>query len=136
MTKSTISNKKFEKQIKKYLKKTRATGTKEIRRLSLFALGQLIKKSPVDEGVFRGNWNVGLNKTNISVDGDRRFREAIAEGNSVIGSIKSGDSIDLSNALPYAMRIEYGWSDQAPAGVVRVTQYELLGWLKKQNDKV
>lgn len=31
----------------------------------------------------------------------------------------------ISNNLPYAVRLEYGWSKQAPSGMVRVTLLEL-----------
>jgi hypothetical protein len=101
-------------------------------------------KSPVDEGTFRGNWNVGVNTIDDSVDDDaggNKTKYAVDEttfqrGNQVVGSIKSGDGINISNALPYAMRLEFGYSDQAPAGMVRTTEHELKNWLKKQNDKV
>ncbi len=34
---------------------------------------------------------------------------------------KAGDVIYLANSLPYIRRLEYGWSKQAPAGMVRGT---------------
>ena len=135
MAKSTVRNKQFEKQLRKFLKKAKKTGDIELRKLSLFALGQVIKKSPVDQGTFRGNWNVGLNNINLSIDPNRRESQALSDGKNKISSIKSGGKINISNALPYALRLEYGWSDQAPTGVVRVTQFELLGWLRKRNKK-
>jgi hypothetical protein len=38
-----------------------------------------------------------------------------------IGSWRWGEIIYLTNSLPYARRLEYGWSKQAPAGMVRIT---------------
>ena len=122
-------NRKFEKQLQKFLKKdVKEGGTKNIRKVALTALKLVVTKSPVDEGTFKGNWNVGINNVNLSVDPDRREPQAISEGLSVIGSFKTtlGSSINISNNLPYANRIEYdGWSDQAPIGVVRVSKIEL-----------
>ena len=137
-------NKDFQKQLKKYLKVVDQEGTKGIRRVSLQGLKMIMTKSPVDKGTFRGNWNVGINTIDDSVDedaGGNRKKYSVDDatlqrGNQVIGSIKSGDGINISNALPYAMMLEFGYSSQAPAGVVRTTEHELKNWLKKQNDKV
>ena len=139
-----LINKQFEKQLKKYLKVVKSTGTKEIRALSLEALKLVMRKSPVNEGTFRGNWQVGLNNINMSIEEDitnnasygRFDRKAFDRGNQVVGSLKSGDTVNVSNALPYANRLEYGWSDQAPIGMVRVTKIELTNWLKSRNKKV
>ncbi len=138
------NNAEFNKQLKKYLKVANKAGTKGVRSVSLQGLKMVMMKSPVDEGTFRGNWNIGVNTIDDSTDkgaGGNTAKytvdnETLQRGNKRIGSIKAGDGINISNALPYAMKIEHGHSDQAPAGVVRVTEYELKNWLKKQNDKV
>lgn len=139
-----LRNKDFEKQLKKYTKVVDKAGTKGIRRVSLQGLKMIMQKSPVDEGTFRGNWNVGINTIDKSTDEDAGGnktkysvdQEVFQRGGVVIGGVKIGDGINISNALPYAMRLEFGYSDQAPSGMVRTTQHELKNWLKKQNDKV
>ena len=77
-------------------------------------------------GRFRGNWQVTLN---APAAGDlERIDPAgaatIAEGVAAIVPAKFGATVYLVNNLPYALRLEYGWSTQAPAGVVRVTAAE------------
>jgi hypothetical protein len=142
--------KAFEKDIKKWTNKLEKNIVpKKIRGLGLQTLSMLMKKSPVDEGVFRGNWNVGVNikdrstkvpkkkkgkkkKANRNVIDPVKF----AEGEGRIGSVKLGDTINISNALPYAMRLEFGYSAQRPDGMVRTTIMELRFWLKKQNEKL
>lgn len=130
-------NKKFGKELKKYLKNVQKTGTKEIRGVGLQALKMVMIESPVDKGTFRGNWNVGIGGIDNSIDLTRRAPRALSEGKARLGSLKSGDKINISNALPYAMRLEFdGWSTQAPSGMVRITLIELTFWLKAKNKKV
>jgi hypothetical protein len=137
--------KAFNKDLMRFAKKTKnKTIPQSIRGMGLQALKMLMTKSPVDDGVFRGNWNVGINEIDDSIDdlaGSNNNRYALDsykfnEGSNRIGSVRVGDSINISNALPYAMRIEHGWSDQAPSGVVRTTLMELTFWLKAKNKKV
>lgn len=75
----------------------------------------VVSRSPVDTGRFKSNWNAALNSPDISIDK--------TEGGgftSVINSLKIGDKFYFTNNLPYALRLEYGWSDQAPGGMVRL----------------
>lgn len=43
----------------------------------------------------------------------------------------SGDTVTVSNPLPYAERVEYGYSTQAPAGMMRISLLEWDGLLEK-----
>lgn len=89
---------------------------------------RVIILSPVATGLFKNNWMVGMNspdhsttrfvaKTATGVRGGAVLRRAMAK----IRSMKIGDTIHFSNSLPYAWRLEYGYSRKAPAGMVRVT---------------
>ena len=49
---------------------------------------------------------------------------------SIKGQIP-GSVYYLTNNLPYARRLEYGWSNQAPRGMVRVTLREALRELRR-----
>ena len=145
MARNAINNRAFNRSLKRYIKNADKKGTKAIRGVGLQALKMVMTKSPEDEGTFRGNWNVGINTKATSID-SRYTNETnkgasdpikFAEGSGRIGSIKGGEIINISNALPYAMRLEFdGWSDQAPAGMVRLTLIELTFWLKAQNRRV
>ena len=138
------ANKDFERSLAKYVKKVDKVGTKGIRSVALTASKLLMTKSPVDEGVFRANWQVGVNTINRSVDMDAGGNQSkfsvdgstLSRHNSVIGSVDIGDSINISNSMPYAMRLEHGWSDQASAGMVTVTLIEIKNELDRQNKKV
>jgi len=82
----------------------------------------IIKSSPVREGRFRGNWYASgetpSSKKTLKTDKDGS-KTVSAATNKVLKQ-KDVSAFTLTNNLPYAERLEYGYSDQAPAGIVRV----------------
>lgn len=96
-------------------------------KMALDALNRVVMRSPVDTGRFRANWNVafGAQDTTITTQIDPSGQATIARGTAVIGSYNSDKIIWLSNSLPYANRLENGWSKQAPQGMVALTFAEL-----------
>lgn len=78
-------------------------------------------------GRFRGNWqlSIGSPATGILdlVDKDGSATKAAHAG--VIATAKAGGQFYLTNNLPYAIRLENGWSrNQAPLGMVAITVVE------------
>ena len=78
-------------------------------------------------GSLRGAWQATLNsplvgplQQHIDANGSK----TIAKANKVIKDMKIGDTFRLTNALPYARRVEFGWSSQAPQGMVRLSVAE------------
>lgn len=80
-----------------------------------------VKLSPVYTGAFRASWRVSFNDV----------RSDVTRGRSPIAPIRGasfrwptgfrlGDDVIVSNNQPYAELIEYGWSKQAPYGVLRL----------------
>tara|TARA_R100000951_G_scaffold113374_3_gene115249 strand:- start:2988 stop:3365 length:378 start_codon:yes stop_codon:yes gene_type:complete len=88
----------------------------ETRAVSIILLTGLTFVTPVDTGRAKGNWFVGVNKSNRDTEKERRLSQAIAEGNSKIGSARQLDypTIVLSNNLPYIEKLNDGHSKQAP----------------------
>tara|TARA_R110000803_G_scaffold95395_2_gene163355 strand:+ start:1931 stop:2308 length:378 start_codon:yes stop_codon:yes gene_type:complete len=89
---------------------------REARALGINLLNGLTRVTPVDTGRARGNWFVGINKSNRSIDQERKAAQAIIDGVSDITSSKFLDypEIVLSNNLPYIERLNDGYSLQAP----------------------
>lgn len=100
----------------------------------------LILKSPVGDpalwqskppkgyegGKFRANWQYGLGEIN-SVTTNLIDPDGGATLDKIVGSIPdeaSGKTHFLTNSLPYAIRLENGWSKQAPYGMVTLTAIE------------
>lgn len=74
-------------------------------------------------GRFKGNWQVSINREPTGETGliDPSGAQALSSGIAVAHTAIAGHTIYLQNNVPYAVRLEYGWSSQAPAGMVRIT---------------
>ena len=99
----------------------------------------MIMKSPVDTGRFKGNWQCGVGGINAA-GSDRKDTTPLGKYDNLGASLatevalkgwKPGQTINLTNSLPYAIRLEYGWSKQSPGGMVRLTVNEYADYLKK-----
>lgn len=101
-------------------------------KIAMEALTRVVMRSPVDTGRFRGNWTVSVDAPNdwTSETVDPGGQGAIQRGSVAIMGIEVPKVIYVQNNLPYANRLENGWSQQAPAGVVAVTFSELQAFLK------
>lgn len=84
-------------------------------------------------GRFRGNWQVSFEtgETGMLDLIDPTGASAKASGRQVIEAFHIGiGSIWLMNNLPYGPRLEYeGWSNQAPAGMVRISVTEFQAFV-------
>lgn len=82
----------------------------------------IIKSSPVREGRFRGNWFASGEKQSSkkTLKTDKDGSKTVANATNKVLKQKDVSAFTLTNNLPYAQRLEYGYSDQAPAGMVRV----------------
>jgi hypothetical protein len=91
--------------------------------VELFTL--VVSASPVDTGRFRANWHVEFGSPIYSVT--KMTGEAIARREvSKVSSYPTGSKVYLTNNLPYAGRLEHGWSAQAPTGMIRVSVAQIL----------
>jgi hypothetical protein len=75
----------------------------------------VIKGSPIDTRRFIESWNASLNVPDLSID-----RGAGAGLIPIANKLKIGDVFYFTNNQPYGLRLEYGYSDQAPNGMVRL----------------
>lgn len=73
-------------------------------------------------GRFKNNWQVGVGE--IDTDTSRppapNGSASLAAFGATIKGWKPGQTIWLTNSLPYAQKLEYGHSKQAPQGMVRI----------------
>ena len=111
------------------------TKIKEVRKTYAFALySSIVKKTPVDTGRARGNWNisVGHDDTIASTRTKPQYKSV-----DEVPKVEGDEPIYISNNLPYITKLEYGgypnppkkgngktvngYSKQAPEGMVGVT---------------
>jgi hypothetical protein len=101
-----------------FTKVVRKDVEKGVKRIALLVLRNLISISPIDTGRFRGNWVVGIGNKNNASYAKRTRSSAEKQGASRINQFKPFKTIFISNNLPYARRLNEGWSEQAPANFV------------------
>jgi hypothetical protein len=115
----------FSDDIRKFQRKTNLSMDVIVRKVVIDMSVALTRMSPVDTGRFRGNWMLGVGSPDAStieaVDPDGST--TVARITEAAGSVQAGGVVYITNSLPYARRLEYGWSKQAPSppGIVRVT---------------
>ena len=96
--------------------------------------GRILKRSPVETGRFRGNWQFTFNSPAMGQLANTSPPNA--ELMNAANNLEAGTVFYMTNNLPYAERLEFGYSNQAPAGMVRVTLQELEQVLQIEAGKV
>lgn len=97
------------------------------RAVGLQLLAGVVQKTPVDTGRARANWQVstGAPAGGLIEGVDPSGGEAIARGAAALAQVQPGETIYISNNLPYILPLENGHSRQAPAGMVALTLAEI-----------
>ncbi|EKT4568459.1 HK97 gp10 family phage protein [Pseudomonas putida] len=92
---------------------------KQARIIAMALLGEIVLRSPVDTGRFRGNTVVSIGSPVFSNSDtvDKTGSSTIAAGQAVLTGLKPYTVIYIQNNLPYAEKLENGHSKQAPNGV-------------------
>lgn len=128
-----MSNADFKRRFAALLQRVGDKADTVVRNSALDVLSAVVRRSPVDTGRFRGNWMTALQKIDTSTNApdDKSGASSLTRGQSVLGQFRPGQTIYLTNSLPYARRLEYGWSQQAPQGMVRLSVVEFDQYLKR-----
>lgn len=122
-----------ELKVSQWIERTMGDGgdaEQAVRRIVLEVWGRIIVRSPVDTGRFRANWIYSVNATVggvVQVSGTTEAPAAPAEP----PTLPAGQVLErvhfIQNNLPYARRLEDGYSSQAPTGMVALTLREFAG---------
>jgi hypothetical protein len=113
----------FTLDIQRFVDKAKGNIDLVVRKIALDMFSRVIMKSPVDTGRFKGNWQVAIGSIppgEIELK-DKSGEVVIEKVTAATLNLKAGDIIYLVNNLAYARALEYGWSKQAPSGMVRLT---------------
>ena len=130
-----MSNAAFRSNFSKILKKAGGNAEEVVRQAAILLQNNMIMKSPVDSGRFKGNWQCGIGGINSAITerkdttplGDYDHVGASLATEGVLKGWKPGQTINLTNSLPYARVLEYGRANgapgsmQAPNGMVRIS---------------
>lgn len=115
----------IENQIKAFKVKAMAQSEAKIKKAFLGLSTDIIMDTPVLSGRLRNNWFVSVNQGTDKTT-DETSNQALGRVNAI--KFKLGDTLYLTNNLPYAKRIEFdNWSAKAPSGMLR---RNLIRWEK------
>lgn len=99
-----------------------------IRKATFDLFKSVALKSPVDTGRFRANWNVSYGTADMTTTESTNQARALQQAQEAL-TLPTGGIVTMSNGLPYARRLEHGWSKQAPYGMVRYSVLEYRRFL-------
>lgn len=128
----------FALDVSKFVEKAKKNPEKVMRQVSIKLFSAIIKASPVDTGRFRMNWMASGGTPASGVTDATDKSGNIATGNATSFVLKATDwrEFTLTNNLPYAQRLEYGWSQQAPQGMVRTNISRFQQLINEEANKV
>jgi len=115
---------RFALDVSRFVGKARMT-MDDVVKGALYGIGgRVIKTTPMDSGRARGNWVVSMDNYQKTQTGvlDKTGEKSLDRIARQLEAFKAGktQSVFLTNTLPYIVMLEYGWSQQAPAGMVRL----------------
>lgn len=102
------------------------------RRLALDATNRVIQRTPVDQGRARASWSpiMTANHKPVEINGPDvtagAIRQGVGEGEFKQQRTPTGFGIVVTSGVPYIRRLEYGYSEQSPSGMVRISLFELM----------
>lgn len=111
----------FSTQLKQFADRT-VKEIDEVRAEATIMFGEaVINGTPVKTGLARGDWmsSEGSPLTTKS-ERPRPWVAAVAQLRSVARKIRGSAEFFFTNNQPHIHRLEYGWSDQAPNGMLRL----------------
>jgi len=116
--------------IRQLVDKCNADMTQVVRVATFNLFQSVINLSPVDTGRFRANWNMSYQEPDFGTSDTNDEGRGLQEAAKAL-TFSIGDVAYLCNGLPYAQRLEYGWSQQAPGGMVRISGADFKAYLKE-----
>jgi len=111
----------FSLQLDAFAAKVKVAPSKVVKRVAFDLFGRIVKRTPVDTGRARASWTIALNHADRTVQPPGRYNAP------KIGflDVKPGDSVVISNNLPYITALEDGHSRKAPLGMVKLSIEEV-----------
>jgi hypothetical protein len=113
----------FASELRRFANKTNQKMETAVKSALIRVGTSVVVKSPVDEGRFINNWLAayGTVDTSVSYSTDKSGQESIGRLKISVEGMNYKEVFYFTNSLPYAEKLEYGYSDKAPSGMVRVS---------------
>lgn len=113
----------FSLDLAKFIAHAEGNIDKALRQTVAIIAQELDARTPRDTGRLVANWQFGKYSPPTGIVNSVEL-SAGAVGNRIAAeaaTVKAGGEVWIVNNLPYAGRIEYGYSQKSPAGMVRIT---------------
>jgi len=117
-----------------------------VRKSTLDVTSAVVKRTPVDTGRLKGNWNASQNVVDLTTSAGANAARGQEQANKA-GAMEPGGVVFFANSLPYARVVEYGeypnppkkgkgktvggFSKRSPQGMVRVSAAEFDDYVRK-----
>lgn len=122
----------FAQGVAAFRAKVKAEADARSRKVILELFRRVIERTPVLTGLARGSWSVNVGPA-PAWDGpggeDKSGEVTLETASGRVLQVKAGDVVWLANGLPYIHALEYGSSQQAPQGMVRISAAEFTSLL-------
>ncbi len=122
----------FKKDLRKLSQKLDINIDVLLKKIVFDVFDGVVSKTPVDTGRARGSWVIGIGTINPEVlppkkKGTSPYAPQTAYRRNFGKELGMNQNTVayISNSLPYIIYLEEGTSDQAPAGMVKLTLEEL-----------
>ena len=137
----------FSTDLDKFIEKAGKNADAVIRKVVLDIGAELVEMSPVGDGSswispppagysggrFRSNWSHSVGNASTNQYDTTSASDSMDRITSSLPMKASGLVHYITNNLPYAQRLEDGWSKQAPVGMVSITATKFQSFI---NDAV
>lgn len=124
-----VETKVFNAHIKDFAKKSNLSTGIIIKKFAFDLLARIIRKMPVLFGQARGGWYAAFEALGGSGPRTGTVEEAkgISQGSFIDQTKGTGKDkwVEIINGVGHMLWLEYGWSQQAPFGVVRLSMREM-----------
>lgn len=132
-----VDTRKFDKEWES-ASKIILEGSEQVIRASAIELStEIIKRTPVDTGRLRGNWQPTVNGPAQSalIKKDKTGQSTINKVKTKTNEWDLNETFYLTNNLVYAQYIENGTDKIKPKGMVKTTLRDFRATVKKQGKK-
>ena len=126
-----INSRQFNADLSKFSRQIGASVKQVTKLAALKVFEGVVKRTPVDKGVARGAWVIGIGGKPEKFIAEKGASESdVLIRATSIRAASGASEIFVSNYVPYIKHLEDGTSMQAPEGMAAVTLEEVSAELK------
>lgn len=141
-----MANNSFSRRIQFASGRISANVERIVRGAALVLDTEVVTRTPVDTGRARSNWLVSIGQPILQpiepyAPGDAgstagvNVNMALQQGSEAIGRYRISNNLDIfvTNNVPYILRLDEGWSLQAPPDYVGSCVSVAQAWVRRQS---